>query len=110
LPDHEPHCWYNDKGMDQYHLVQEQEDWAECPKCGLAPKVWLFDNGRSTICGCWTDTYNRHRVFAESIMSIYKRTGCTAEWSSVALRDNWNHWCATGEHLFVRAYNEKGVW
>lgn len=48
-------------------------EWLPCPRCGLRPLVWEFDNGRSTACGCGTDGYCHWSVRAESIMSVIKR-------------------------------------
>lgn len=28
------------------------DDWLPCPRCGLRPLVWEFDNGRVTAWGC----------------------------------------------------------
>lgn len=27
-------------------------EWLPCPRCGLRPLVWEFDNGRVTAWGC----------------------------------------------------------
>jgi len=77
--------------------------WINCPNCGLEPLVWEFDNGRKTACGCWRSKYFQHSVLAESILSVHKRTNGKQmnEYDSDALRKNWNHWCKTGEHLFI---------
>lgn len=96
---HEPHSRYN--CIDAYKNAEG--DWSACPCCGLRPKVWQFDNGRSTACGCWTNTYDHFSIHAESIMSVLKKTGETTKYDSDELRINWNHWCATGEELFKRA-------
>ena len=79
--------------------------WDACPCCGLQPKIWLFDNGRSTACGCWNSAYDHFSVHAESIMSVLRRTGGTAMtgYDSNDLMNNWNHWCRTGEILFEHA-------
>jgi hypothetical protein len=80
-------------------------DWEKCPKCELKPKVWIFDNGRSTACGCWNTRYDHFSVFAESIMSVHKRTNGKnmTEHDLDGLRKNWNHWCKTGDILFEHA-------
>jgi hypothetical protein len=79
------------------------ETWDKCPNCGLRPKKWTFDNGRSTGCGCGNNDYDHFSIFAESIMSVYKRTGEIGKYDSDELRKNWNHWCRTGETLFAHA-------
>ena len=98
---HEPHNYYH--CIDTYR--DPEGDWDECPCCGLRPKVWEFDNGRSTACGCWTNRYLHFSIHAESIMSIHKRTGGKGmnEYDGDELRENWNHWCRTGVVLFEHA-------
>lgn len=103
------HSWYY--CIDDY--VAPDGEWKNCPCCGLRPKVWTYDNGRSTACGCWESRYDHFSVYAESIMSVHKRTGGTnmTEYCSDDLRKNWNHWCDTGEILFEHAgKREDGRW
>ena len=92
--------------IDAYEFPEDKDEWLSCPVCGLKPKVWTFDNGRSTACGCGENKYNHKSIFAESIMSVIKRsyngTSCK-EYDSNELRNNWNHWCLTGEILFEHA-------
>ena len=88
-------------------------EWESCPCCGLKPKVWNFDNGRSTACGCWKSRYDHFSIHAESIMSVHKRTDGKkmTEYDSDALRVNWNHWCKTGQVLFKHASKrDDGRW
>ncbi len=87
-------------------------DWLPCPCCGLKPKAWVFDNGRSTSCGCWEDNYHHFAIFAESIMSVHRRNkGNVAAYDSDGLRKNWNHWCKTGDVLFDRTSTKTiGLW
>jgi len=119
--------------IDDYVYPSEKKfdnglEWSECRNCGLKPKVWTFDNGRSTACGCWESRYDHFSVNAESIMSvhystngkdIYDHFSVNAEsimsvhystngkdmtqYDSDELRRNWNHWCDTGEVLFEHA-------
>lgn len=58
---------------DAYKEPENPMEWLPCPRCGLRPLVWEFDNGRSTACGCGTDGYCHWSVRAESIMSVIKR-------------------------------------
>jgi len=81
--------------IDAYFEIKNVENWSFCPCCKLKPRVWIFDNGRSTACGCWNSRYEIFSVKAESIMSVYKRTGMTAEYDADRLRINWNEYCAT---------------
>lgn len=99
MKQYQPHSYYN--CIEDYK--DPDGDWSSCPNCGLKPKVWLFDNGRSTACGCWESRYDHFAIHAESIMSVVKRTGMSVEHDSDGLRKNWNHWCSTGEVLFEHA-------
>ena len=70
--------------------------WALCPHCNLEPKVWIYDNGKGTACGCGNNEYDHFSVMAESIMSVYRRCGGkTGQYNSDQLRLNWNEYCAT---------------
>lgn len=95
---YEAHSWHY--CIDAYK--DTDGEWESCPCCGLKPKEWLFDNGRTTACGCWESKYNHFSISAESIMSVHRRTGGKkmTEYDSDDLRKNWNHWCKTGEILF----------
>ena len=88
---------------------EPEGEWNKCPKCGLKPKAWQFDNGRFTACGCWNSEYDHFSVRAESVMSVYKRTNGKKmnEYDSDGLRKNWNHYCETGDILFSA---ENGLW
>ena len=88
--------------IDAYEVPKGR--WQDCPSCGLQPKVWVFNNGNSTACGCGTDQYNHFSIHSESILSVLKRCeGNTLEYNSDGLRNNWNHWCKTGNILFEHA-------
>jgi hypothetical protein len=69
-------------------------------RCEKTPKIWEFDNGRYTACGCWESKYDHWFVAAESIVSVLKREGNALNYDSDALRKNWNHYNLTGEILF----------
>lgn len=92
------------KCTDVYKKPENPTEWLPCPRCGLRPLVWEFDNGRATACGCGTDCYSHWSVQAESIMSVIKRSdnGKSAEAYDIdELKNNWNHWVRTGEILFT---------
>ena len=93
--------------IDAYVVPDDQEKWSPCSCCGLRPRVWSFDNGRYTACGCGKDKYDIFSVRAESITSVFKRTKSFIDYDSEALKTNWNHWCKTGEHLFT---SDNGTW
>lgn len=38
--------------INAFKDIENPKDWLTCPRCGLKPKVWEFDNGRSTACNC----------------------------------------------------------
>lgn len=92
------------KCIDAYKKPENPMEWLPCPRCGLRPLVWEFDNGRATACGCGTDCYSHWSVQAESIMSVIKRSdnGKSAEAYDIdELKNNWNHWVRIGEILFT---------
>ena len=104
-----PHDWIN--CIDSY--IKPEGEWDKCPKCNLTPRVWIFDNGRSTACGCWENMYEQFSIHAESVMSVYKRTGGLHmdKYDPDELRKNWNHYCSTGEINFVQASErDDGRW
>ena len=97
------------KCISAYEEVERPEEWLNCPRCGLKPLVWTFDNGRSTACGCGDDQYRHFTIQAESVMSIiqHSHNGRSAvDYNVDELRDNWNHWCKTGEIKFIPFSNE----
>lgn len=82
--------------IDAYEDPKDVDKWMSCPCCNLKPKVWQFDNGRSTACGCYNSKYDHFSVRAESIMSVHIRCdGSLKEYDSDKLRLNWNEYCAT---------------
>jgi len=87
------------KCIDDFKFPKGLKNWLKCPNCGLRPKVWVFDNGRHTACGCGKDKYNHFSIQAKSIMSYYYRNnnGTIDGYDSNELRDNWNHWVKTGK-------------
>jgi len=90
------HDFYN--CIDAYVFPPNKERWDACPNCGLKPKIWIYDNGRHTACGCWANRYEHFSIRAESIMSVYTRNGGeTTEYNENELFNNWNHWCKTKE-------------
>ena len=105
---------------ERYKKVENPEVWEPCPRCGLRPRVWEFDNGRSTMCACMNaeDPYNPYRHFsinAESIMSVVLRSPnkmSAKEYDVDALRKNWNEWCNTGRIVFDhdKEYEENHRW
>ena len=82
--------------IDVFVEPNNPDMWLNCPCCGLKPKIWEFDNGRQTACGCANDKYNHFSVVAESIMSCHVRNnGNLSEYDGDALRKNWNEYCQT---------------
>lgn len=39
------------KCIDVYKKPENPMEWLPCPRCGLRPLAWEFDNGRFTACG-----------------------------------------------------------
>jgi hypothetical protein len=103
---------YAYKCIETYKQVKNPYKWLVCPQCELIPKIWTFDNGRLTACGCGVDQYEHFSIYAESIMSHIKRNnGSALNYDSDELRKNWNHWVNTGEILFDRKVMLKeGKW
>ena len=102
------------KAIDAYVKVDNAQQWNLCPKCGLFPKVWNFNNGSSTACGCGESQYRHFSIHAESIMSFVRRShnGKSAVvFDNDSLRKNWNHWCETGWEIFAHAGKRTdGLW
>lgn len=100
-----PEIDYRYKCTDAYEELADSDGWLQCPNCGLKPRVWVFGNGRSTACGCGEDQYDHFSIHAESVVSVHMRTDGKkmTEYKGDGLRLNWNHWCRTGEELFVHA-------
>ena len=97
--------------IDAYKPVKDPEQWDTCPNCSLKPRVWLFNNGESTACGCGKNRYDHFSIHSESILSIHSRTGNTAEFDPDTLKNNWNEWCRTGKINFEHAgKREDGRW
>lgn len=94
-----------------YSFPDDIENWLPCPHCHLKPKVWTFNNGRSTACGCGNSIYDHFSVYAESIMSVHIRcNGSTKEYDVNELRKNWNDYCMTYvnpcSHYDLRQYDK----
>jgi hypothetical protein len=105
----EEHYTYN--CTEIYDFPENITDWLICPKCKLKPKIWEFDNGRMTACGCGENNYSHFSVHAESIMSIHvnKNGEVGTFYNCDELKNNWNHWAQTGEILFEKPRND-GRW
>lgn len=85
--------------IDAFSDAPDYEDWLNCPCCGLRPKIWTFNNGRQTACGCWTSKYDHFSVMAESIMShVNRNNGSANGYDCDELRKNWNEYCKTCEN------------
>lgn len=104
---------YFDRGdFDNFEIPEDWDEWKVCPHCGLRPLVWIFDNGQFTMCGCGNkdkSPYGYMSIRAESIMSHYSRCGDLKDYPHDGLKQNWNHWCETGEKLFEPT-GFKGKW
>ena len=99
---HSPWSWI--ECISAYKFPKDQDEWEKCPSCGFHPKIWTFNNGRSTVCACRKEVcnmYNHWSIYAESIGSHYKH-GTIKDYDSNELKKNWNHYCLTGEVLFER--------
>ena len=91
------------KAISAYNIPKDVEEWKNCPKCGLRPLVWEFNNGSSTACGCGENEYRHFSIWSESIMSyISRNNGSALGYDSYALKKNWNHWVEFGDELEPR--------
>jgi len=88
--------------IDAYVSPNDNKHWEKCPVCNALPKIWEYNNGRSTGCMCHNTKYDHFSILAESIMSHLKNNGNTASYDSDDLRKNWNNWCKTGKINFIR--------
>ena len=85
-PTHQCGDWYNDP--------TDSEEWRKCPKCRLRPKIWVFNNGEQTACGCGNNMYDHFYIKAEPILAVYRRcNGDISEYDSDELRKKWNTYC-----------------
>ncbi len=100
------------KCISAYEIPEYPSEWLECPKCGLRPLVWEFNNGRSTACGCGENEYRHFSIYAESIMSYVTRNGGSAAgYETYELRNNWNRWVLTGEERTTHQWlRDNGRW
>lgn len=89
-----------------YDTVNPEHAWLECGRCGVLPRCWRFDNGLYATCLCY-DLYEENPVRSESIMSVYTRTGLTAEYEPDNLRLTWNLFAKDGVE---RNKLESGKW
>lgn len=80
---------------DAYQPLVSVKGWKRCKKCNEFPRVWEFDNGLHAKCCCGT-LYGPSQARAESILSVYKRTYATQEYSRDSLRTAWNRFVETG--------------
>lgn len=86
-----------------YEDPPAEETWERCPRCHSLPKIWTFDNGRSTACKCGRSECDHWSIHAESILSFVKHNhGSCAGYDDDELRKNWNRYCATGIVTFER--------
>lgn len=87
---------YKLKHLDAYEKLEDTDGWLVCKVCGVHPRAWMFNNGSHATCLCFR-MYDYHPARSESILSVYKRTGLTAEYNRDNLRLAWNKYVETGE-------------
>lgn len=92
LNDYPAHNYYYH--IDAYKVPKNQSEWHDCPKCGLKPMTWVFDNGEHTACGCWKDKYSHFDIQApQTIAENVRKTGGFVGYDSDAHRQKWNEYC-----------------
>ncbi len=104
----EVHSWRN--CTNAFKEPIDIDLWLPCPACNLKPKVWRFDNGQSTACGCWNDGYYRFSVVAESVGSLINRARGFGRMDRDDLRMNWNDYCLTGVPILNQDLRELNRW
>lgn len=78
-------------GFDFYKEPNDGKKWLPCSECGVTPRIWVFDNGRTAMCVCGTGRYNhKHTVKAKPIGYYVRKTGGFKGYNADALRKNWN--------------------
>lgn len=77
------------KAGNWYEKVNVDHEWIDCTRCGVKPRLWVFNNGSWAKCLCY-DMYDAPPVRTESVLSVYTRTGLTAEYEPDNLRLTWN--------------------
>ena len=95
--------------IDAFVKPENEDQWLACPKCGMKPKVWIFDNGRYAACGgCQEHKYDFFQIRTESILSWLKRhNGSIEGYPNDELRENWNKYCRGElESMFQTVANE----
>lgn len=86
--------------IDDYKIPEDTLEYIPCNRCNFRPKVWTFDNGRFTACGCYNNIYDHFTIQAESCNSIYQRGGDMTDYFKFDLKHNWNHYQLTGEIVY----------
>lgn len=82
--------------IDAYEYPDDKDMWLHCPNCGLQPRIWEYDNGRSTHCGCSNSTYDHFSIRAKSIGEIIKENdGDMSSYNRNELREKWNKYCSS---------------
>jgi len=94
--------------INAYVFPDNIDEWENCPVCNSKPKIWTFNNGRSTGCKCHNSKYDHFSISAESIISHHKRKkGNTSKYDVNELCKNWNYWCKTGKIKFKQNFKKK---
>lgn len=85
--------WRN-AAINAFKPVSQPESWLSCPKCGVKPRAWEFDNGSYAACLC-SEKYARGEcdVSSESIGDYYRRLKTAVDYDHDGLRKNWNARC-----------------
>ncbi len=92
--------------INAYKKVDNPQRWNPCPNCDLIPKIWEFNNGRATGCGCGENEYTHFSIYAESVMSVITNSDTGKDATNYIIEDlqnNWNRWVLTGEETFLHA-------
>jgi len=78
---------------DFYTPLKDPDGWQQCPKCGVLPRVWVFDNGNYAKCLCSKDKYGPNQAEAPScIEACFRQKRPYSEYEHM-LRTAWNSRC-----------------
>lgn len=99
----------NDRTEDKkiFFFPKDLDKWLECPNCGLKPKVWEFNNGRLTNCGCGRNEYDSFEIEAQNVGYYIRTTKGFRGYEKDELLNNWNHWVRTGDKKKIHTFTKK---
>ena len=89
-------------------IEPKPEEYNNCPRCGLKPRLWVFDNGKSAGCGC-QPKYSGQYPEAIDINSYYRKFGTLKGYdiNKEDLLKSWNYYTErVSDMLEFKKYKE----